>query len=509
MKTKITKISALLLAVLMMAGSFAACADTTEPEETKADTTAGTTGDTAAGTTVETETADPNQELKDALEALGEIDYGKKEFGVLYSFENEVVGKNETVDAEGGTAQVINDAVYTRNTLLEERCNLVFAPIKADSISDKIRNEATAPTGDFIFVNPTLGDAATSFTVNNFLANWNLFDIDLEGPWWDRGTAEFVLNGGVYFMSGSLNFNDDQLTYVLIFNKTMRETYANTVPNPYDTVRNWEWTLDHFNTIIQGVSAESSGNGEWDKDDTYGFVTTWEYGNTLFLGSDLRYVLNDDTVDEPTLFLDDQSRMEKALKVLDTVQAIWHDNHATFMSPPGSEGEGLAAFKENRGLFYSEVVSYLPTLNSDMTGDYGIIPVPKYDEAQEFYRTWTFGGGSTFAIISSVSESQREIVGKIMSTYALLSHQYVKPAYYDITLTSRNMRDSDSAEMMDIIFANRVYDMGFYFKQLGFYELFKTSVNNNNDSFTSSYTRNAGKKFERTMQSILKNLEES
>ncbi len=506
MKTKITKLSALLLAALMLVGSFASCASTGETEETKAETTAGTAGESSTGSG-ETETVAPDQALKDALADLGEIDYDKKELGIIYAYENEIVGKNEIVDADGGTAQVINDAVYTRNVLLEERCNLVFSPIKADDLAGKVRIEATAPTGDFYFINSNLGATATSFTVNNFLANWNALNIELEGPWWDSGTADFVLNGGVYFMSGSLNFADDDLTYVLIFNKTMRETYANTVPNPYDTVRNWEWTLDHFNTIIQGVSAEA-GDGEWGANDTYGFITTWEFGNTFFLGSDMRYVLNDETVDEPILFLDEQSRMEKALKVLDTVQAIWHDNHATYMSPPGQENLGLAAFKEERGLFYSEVVSYLPGLNAEMTGDYGIVPVPKYDKEQEFYRTWTFGSGSTFSIISSVPESQREVIGQIMMAYAILSHQHIKPAYYDTVLTSRNMRDADSAEMMDLIFANRVYDMAFYFEQLGFSQLFKNCVNDNTDSFTSSYEKQAGKKFTRTMANILKNLGE-
>ncbi len=505
MKAKITKLSALLLAALMLVGTFASCAQSTENEETKAETSAGTVAGTVGSG--ETETEDPDQALKDALADLGEIDYDKQELGIIYAHENEIVGKNEIVDADGGTAQVINDAVYTRNVLLEERCNLVFAPIKADDIGSKVRIEATAPTGDFVFINSSLSNAATSFTVNNFLSNWNALGVDLEGPWWDSGTADFVLNGGVYFMSGSLNFVDDDLTYVLIFNKGMRETYANTVPNPYDTVRNWEWTLDHFNTIIQGVSAEA-GDGEWGANDTYGFITTWEFGNTFFLGSDLRYVLNDETVEEPTLFLDEKSQMEKALGVLDTVQSIWHDHHATFMSPPGQEGLGLTAFKEERGLFYSEVVSYLPGLNAEMTGDYGIVPVPKYDKEQEFYRTWTFGSGSTFSIISSIPEKEREVIGQIMMAYAILSHQHIKPAYYDTVLTSRNMRDADSAEMMDLIFANRVYDMAFYFEQLGFSQLFKNCVNDNTDSFASAYEKQAGKKFTRTMASILKNLGE-
>ncbi len=327
--------------------------------------------------------------------------------------------------------------------------------------------------------------------------------MDIEGEWWDAGTASFVLEEGVYFMSGSINIADDNVTYALIFNKELYKKYAAKIANPYQTVRDWEWTLDYFNQIIQGISADN-GDGTWNEKDTYGFITTWEYGNTFFLGSDLRYVINDENVDEPTLYLDTGSRMERALKVLELSSAIYHNNNATYMSPAGQENLGLAAFKENRGLFYSEVVSYLSTLTKEMETEFGVLPVPKYDKAQEFYRTWTHESGSTFSAVNSIKENKKDDVGLLMTALALMSHQHLKPAYYDIMLTSRNVTDVDSAEMLDLIFQNRVYDMGFYF-ELGFYNIFKTNVLENKNTFSSDY-QSAKKSFNRTMGSLLDKL---
>ena len=141
-----------------------------------------------------------------------------------------------------------------------------------------------------------------------------------------------------------------------------------------------------------------------------------------------------------------------------------------------------------------------------MEGEFGILPVPKYDKAQEFYRTWTHASGSTFSITSAIPESQAETVGLIMQAYAILSHQYVKPAYYDIMLTSRNIHDSDSAEMMDLMFSNRVYEMSFYFTTFGFFELFKSATNDNSDSFSSKYSSTA-KSFDKKLKTILRKLE--
>ena len=496
MKSVTLKALSLLLAMLMLLSTLAACA-------TGGDTPSD--GTTAGEAVTEGETVDPT---KQALEDLGEIDWGGGEFAVLYraTYKNEVYGENGVVDAEGGSSQVINDAVYNRNSLFEDRCNLQWATVEATDMNSAVQKEASTGTGDFYLIDHMLGDSATLAT-GGYL--YNLYDLDmsLEGEWWDSGTAQFVLAGGVYFMSGSLNFADDGVTYVLIFNKDMQKTYQNTVPNPYQTARDGEWTLEYFNTVIQGISADN-GDGKWDEKDTYGFINTWEYGNTFFIGSDLRYINNTNSDGDITLFLEDKAQMEKALNVLELSQSIYHDNNASFMSPPGQEGLGQTAFKENRGLFYGEVVNHLTPLTQEMETEFGILPVPKYDKAQQFYRTWTHGSGSTFSVTSAVKDDQKETIGLMLEAYAILSHQYVKPAYYDIMLTSRNVHDAESAEMMDLMFSNRIYEMSFYFNNFGFFELFKSATNDNSDNFSSKYASSA-KGFNKKLQTILRKLEKT
>ena len=514
MKTRAIKLCALFLASLMLLAAFAACTPTetteTEPKvtETVAEGTQGEDGTETETGVKETETTDPNKYMTDALNGLGTINYGGKTLGIICGGEgkNEVEGLNEMVDSEGGTAQVINDAVYARNQALEQLCNLTVSPIKVEDLDEKVRVEAMSPSRDFQFIDSTLDRAATNYATNAFLSDWISMGIDLDQPWWDAGTADFLLEGSVYFMSGSLNYVDDLLTYVIIFNKEMRENYKTTISDPYQSVRNNEWTLDYFYQIIQGVSRDSAAPSGYDELDTYGFVTNWEYGNTIFLGSDLRYIINNETVDGPTLYLSDQARMEKALNVLDMACKIVHENNATYMSPAGQESLGVTAFQENRALFFGEAVTYIQKFNREMKGDYGILPVPKYDQAQENYRTWTHSLGTTFSIVSTIPTADREVVGKIMSAYAILSHQHLKPAFYDTVLTSRSLRDPDSVEMMDMIFSNRVYDMAFYFRNTFTFEpIFKNCVVDDLDTFSSQY-KSASKGFDRKLNNMFKKL---
>ena len=509
MKTRAIRLCSLFLASLMLLGALVACTPKDEAPETQApvETAAPveSEGETAAK---EPETEDPNKQMENALDALGKVDYDGNTLGILCDAhtESEIKGLNEMVDAEGGTAQVINDAVYTRNEALAKLCNLEVSPIKVENINETVRLEATAPSRDFQFIDALLLNTATNYTTNAFLADWTEFGIDLEQPWWDAGTADFLLDGGIYFMSGSLNYSDDLLTYVIIFNKEMREEYKQTVSDPYTTVRNNEWTLDYFYNVIQGISKDNDGQG-FDEFDTYGFVTNWEYGNSFFIGSGLRYIINDETVDEPSLFLSgNKARMEKALDVLDLARKIFHDNNATYMSPKGEEIKGVTAFQEERALFFGEAVTYVQKFNREMDGDYGILPIPKYDEKQAEYHTWTHGNGSTFSIINTIPTNDRETVGKIMTAYAVLSHQYLRPAFYDTVLTSRSLRDPDSVEMMDMIFSNRVYDMAFYFRNTFTFEpIFKNCVVDDLDTFSSQY-KSASKGFDRKLNNMFKKL---
>jgi hypothetical protein len=176
------------------------------------------------------------------------------------------------------------------------------------------------------------------------------------------------------------------------------------------------------------------------------------------------------------------------------------------MSPPGSEALGLEVFKDNRALFYSEITSYLKEINRTSETEFGVLPVPKYDKAQEFYRTWTYPGGSALSISSAIKDP--ETMGKIVSAYAILSSQHVKPAFYDITLATKTVKDPESEKMLDIIFQNRVYDMALYYNSTfgDYFSKFRDAVYKNEDSFQSGYT-SISKSFNRKLTNFQNKLD--
>ena len=497
MSKKIRALS-LFLALLMVATVFVGCAQTTEQEGGK-ETNASTN---AAATEEET---DP---VEDALASLrSEVDWGGKDFGILYI--NDIAGYTEEVEAEAKVSDttssgVINDAVFERNTLFEEYCNLTFVliPTSNGGITSTLQGEVQTGTGDFQLVTMTT-DATANNATSGFLYNYLALDIDYDDKaWWDAGTLDFALDSRVFFMNGPFNIVDDDVTFVMIFNKQLREEYK--IADVYNTVRSGDWTLAYFNSIISQLATEN-GDGKWDEKDTYGFSSPGTIGDTFFYGAGLRYVVNDREKDAPELVLNE--KMDQALDVLSIARSIVHENNSSYVAPHGSEALSKDVFVQGRSLFYCEAASYLRGLNASMEREYGVVPIPKYNKEQANYTTWSHSIGSTLSIPASIN-GEDEQFALVLETYAVLSQKLVRPAYYEVMLTTRNVHDVESAEMLDLIFAHRTYDMAIYFSNLGFAGMFANAVISAGDNFSSKYA-SASKTFDRKIVSILRKLQKS
>ncbi len=482
----------LLLAGLLTLGTFFGCANI------KNDTT-DTTGETEPAVT-EPET-DP---VAERLEALREtVDWGGEDFGILYV--NDIAGYTEEVEiSTDEKSTVVSEAVHQRNTLFEEYGNLEFTlvPTSNGSVTTKLQGEVQTATGDFFLVTQTTSGTAAAAT-SNLLYDYLALDIDYDQDWWDEGTLDFALDGKVFFMNGPFNIVDDDVTFVMIFNKTLRENYG--VENPYQLVKDGKWTLDKFNSIISKLATEN-GDGTWNEEDTYGFTAPESIGNTFFYSAGLQYVNNSRDMDAPELVLTG-AKLEQALDVLAIARSIVHDNHSSYIAAPGSEALAKGVFTGGRSLFYCEAASYLRALNQEMEAVYGIIPLPKYNEQQENYTTWSHSIGSTLSIPTSVGNGKQDMeqFAAVLELYTILSEQHVRPAYYDNMLTTRNVHDAESAEMMDLIFLHRTYDMAMYFDSLGMASIFSTSVSGA-DQFSSSYNK-VSSSFDKAIRNILRRLQ--
>ena len=71
-----------------------------------------------------------------------------------------------------------------------------------------------------------------------------------------------------------------------------------------------------------------------------------------------------------------------------------------------------------------------------------------------------------------ITTPDKERTGLIVEAMCAASRKYIVPAYYDKVLTGKLIRDTESEEMLDVIFGSQIFDFGIcYCENLDFIPL--------------------------------------
>ncbi len=212
--------------------------------------------------------------------------------------------------------------------------------------------------------------------------------------------------------------------------------------------------MDAMEEMMATVTTDTNGDGKMDKEDTYGYVCAAK--NVLpsfWLAADTLTVIRDEN-DMPVLNMNS----EKYIDVFNRIYAMTRDSGAWYVESNDDNvpQSSIDLFKANQTLFSQSTFFYVPTFR-DMDTDFGIIPYPKYDEAQKTYIS-RLSFYDTYGV--PVTTTTLDRTGTILEALAFESYITVVPAYYEQALKTKSSRDVESAEMLDLIFDARVIDMG-------------------------------------------------
>ncbi|MCL2814219.1 MAG: hypothetical protein FWD23_06440 [Oscillospiraceae bacterium] len=459
-------ISFALLAALL-AGILISCGNGNTKDDANP---GGGTTETDRGESAEGEAGKAKERLEPDL--AGDIDFGGYEFTFLTHLYDgsdwvgplplEIVAEM-TEGKEVQNSEPINDAVYTRNLKIKEKYNF---NIKLVGQSDErgAMNKAVK-AGDPLY------DAAIMFNNNvpgivtsDLLINVaNLPYVDLDKPWWDPAVNSMSIDNKNYLLAGDLLILDNEATNTLLFNKDLMGSLG--LELPYGLVKEGKWTFDAMNDMIRGAASDLNGDGIMTAyEDRWGFATYNDTFHALLVsGGGALAVKNDNDIP----YMDFAS--EKNLAVLEKVMDLLYnpDYVLNAQAPPkGGSGGDLSkgdeihvkGFEGNRILFMWTRMRFVEFFRG-MEANFGIIPLPKYDEAQKDYRSvvnpYT---GVLMGVPKSADDLER--ISIILEALSAESRYTLQPAYYETVLTRKYMRDEESEEMLDIIFDSRVYDIG-------------------------------------------------
>lgn len=446
--------------------------------------TATTTDETATATASDTTTS-PSSEYTDPG-----IDFGGETFTVaahVWDTPWQLANYNEVfIDEENG--DFLNDAIVKRTQLIEEQfnLNLDIYPIAERNKPTELVTAALAGDDVYKFGLVMSASLPTMLGTEGMLVDLNSVPtLDFTHSWWDQNAIdELNLFGVQYAALGDVNLYAKGGPVVNFFNKEMIE--SNGLENPYELVRSGKWTLDKMIEMATAVSRDLNSNGVPDIDDCFGFMGETDSMFYLLTGCDVRFSEHDDEKIEITIM------SERSVDAISKISDLLNDKHVTMFSSDYQAGYSNVFFElliptlgNNRALFFSN--NLLASLNMrDMEVDFGILPLPKYNEEQENYVSFSNTWFNDYVIIPSTN-TDLERTGEVIEAMCYYSQQYVVPAFIDNAVMNKTIRDDDSGEMIELVFDTMEYDIALIFNWGGIQGTVTGMKSKSGQSYASVY----------------------
>jgi len=405
--------------------------------------------------------------------------------------------------AEEENGDPINDMVYKRNRIVEDRYNIEISEKRVGDVCGTAKKSIMANSHDYDIIMPDLNGAAPLATQGFFLdVRSELPYLKLDGVWWDQRANEMLsLGNRQQFLIGDMTLMANDATWVVMFNKKVVEEYG--LGNLYSLVKDDDWNYDSFFGLVKKVSKDLNGDGKFDENDQLGLLTD-NGAKTILIYNTGEMAVRKDENDLPYLALNTERTIAAAQKVFDILRdrTISINAHTDIkISDPWTDGVNKM-FQENRGLFYMISLTVMHRMRG-MDSDFGVLPSPKFDKNQtEYYHT--VQPSTTNSILFPKTTPDPDLASIIIEDMCYESRGTVRHAYFDITITNKTIRDEESAEMLDLIFSTRIYDLGFIFNWGNIGYLLE-SVYPDAGKFTSKYEA-AEPKAEKAMQKTLDEL---
>lgn len=432
--------AASLLSVMIMTQTLA-CGS--QPDDGNSTTAAGD------GTTAEVTTA---KDMSGECEIPDDVKFDGETF-IIAMYENASVNNHMVVDEENGDTQ--NDAMYKRQRMTEERFGITLEEAVFEDNASSFRTPILAGDREYDIANIRCTDALSFWQEELIIPTSQLPYINLEKTYWNKDFNEsLTLCGQQYIAIGDMLTSTHDLTYALTFNKKLAEDYK--VGDIYSLVKEGKWTFDSMLGMMKSATNDLNGDTKMDENDSYGYASHPKQVLPDFWIAAGEMAVKKDDGGIPYLAVGEERFINVFNKIFDITygaETYYKPSDQGLYDVPES---CIKLFTNDQLMFMDASFFYVQQLRS-METDFGIIPYPKADENQERY----YSRVSYYnAPIVPVTNNNLEKTGAVLEYFNYVSHDTVIPAYSDVVLYGKVIRDDESREMLDIIFDSRVVDIG-------------------------------------------------
>lgn len=389
-----------------------------------------------------------------------DIDYGGYNFRIL-NLDNVTnsgwAGIADDIYVESETGDVLNDAVFKRNQKVEETLGITISSENLVTNDLHSRVQSMVMSGDDDLDLMFIRQASISMmATNDWLVDLKtVSSFDFDEPWWNENFIDsLTVCGKLFAVVSEATYFDKMSTYVTFYNTKLAEDYK--LGDLYGLVADGAWTLDKLLDFGKAFSSDVNMDGKYDENDHYP-LSCQNDAVYIFLNSAGIPICSKNKDGEITFNL----KSEQAITALQSIFELITDP-TRFFNRQDISGytlqQAIQHFTEGGAMFMIRPIQSLFDMRN-MQSDFGILPIPKFDENQEKYTSSVNLYTSTAASIP-VTSADPERSAVVLSLMACESYYSVTPALYETVLGNKLIRDERSSEMLDLTFSNRLFDLG-------------------------------------------------
>ena len=443
------RLLALTILCIMLLSTLVACGigkgDKTDETDTKAQTSDVIESNTESDSDGESE---PERSDKDVLPQKGEIDLNGMKYTILsrkstaYEFDDKIVG--------GSGGDRVIKAVHDRNALVADRYNVVIKTrpedgdwSNKDSFTKIIEGENQSGWSEICLV------ATHSGYINQIAVNGNALDmneldyVDYTSAWWSEAFYnDCLIDGKSLFMIGDIAYNMYERMEVMYFNQTL-VTANNYAEDMYALVYDGKWTYGEMKRMALDFAPSVAAGDPTD----YAILYNSHSVKAALTGMEFSFTYRDEN-DRHQLYT--ELPTYSVTLVDNFIDDLVLNNTIRWDRKTAADTEfGTKTFSEGKALFYGQYLAEAKKIKADMKDDFGILPTPKADEAQESYHTG--GCDNMTGVMIPKCVRSTTAVGLITEALCMYSYQYIRPEYYEVALKTQYTDDTDVVDMLDYI----------------------------------------------------------
>ena len=222
-------------------------------------------------------------------------------------------------------------------------------------------------------------------------------------------------------------------------------------------------------------------NDKWDENDRYGMIYFSDVICAMEIGAGVKFAEIVDGIPELTLNCDE------AVDVLDMAAELLYDKERSYNNAGFTEENMWRMFMADQALFYYGELHSAEDMRASES-DFGLMPIPLYDEYQEEYHH-TVNPNVAAVIVIPITNLEETMTSYALDALGAASKNILTPAYYDINLQGVVSRDEESAVTLDLVIGTLSYDPGYqYISEAGAF--LRNLVAAQSTAFASAYAGN-------------------